>query len=135
MCPRLIRKKKEAIDPAKLIPELSNPNELRPFPSQLTLTYGLVKVKNKKGILKEQKVHKGKVRSISVDPSGKVLASADENGTVALWDVSTAKLLKKYVVETGVSCVAWNKFDGLSLLSFCNQEYVYLLNPKLLKRS
>lgn len=135
MCPRLVRKKKEVSDPSKLIPELTNPNELRPFPSKLALSYGMVKVKNKKGVFKEQKVHSGKIRTISVDISGKVLASSDESGIVALWDIETTKLLKKYILEEEVACVEWNKLEDLSLLSFSSQEYIYLLNPKILRRS
>ena len=87
MCPRLVRKKKEVSDPNKLIPEITNPNDLRPFPSKLALSYGMVRVKTKKGVYKEQKVHSGKIRSISVDVSGKVLASSDESGILALWDI------------------------------------------------
>lgn len=134
MCPRLVRKKKEVSDASKLIPEITNPNELRPFPSRLALSYGMVKVKTKKGVFKEQKVHSGKIRSISVDISGKVLASCDEAGTVALWDIETTKLLKKYIVDEEVAYVEWNKLEDLCLLSFCSQEYVYLINPKILRR-
>ena len=47
----------------------------------------MVKVKTEKGIFKEQKVHSGRIKSISVDCSGKVLVSSDGSGVVALWDI------------------------------------------------
>ena len=44
MCPRMLRKKKQLVDDAnKLIPEITDPNDLRPFPNHLALEYGFVR--------------------------------------------------------------------------------------------
>lgn len=54
LLPRM-RKKKLDIDPESLLPTLPKPEELRPFPTQMTIEY---------------KGHKSRVRSISINANG-----------------------------------------------------------------
>ena len=68
LCPAKIRrKKKEKVEPEALVPNLPHPRELRPFPEEQMLLF---------------KGHEGRVRSISVSPSGQWLVSCGEDKTV-----------------------------------------------------
>ena len=59
LCART-RRRKLQMDPDSLLPKLPPLRDLRPFPSQNTMTF---------------KGHRGRVRSISVSPGGQWLAS------------------------------------------------------------
>ena len=72
LCPRVLKKKVNISDPQMLIPELPQPSDLKPFPTQLSIEY---------------KFHKTCVRSISVSPCGNYLASGDEEGNVVIWHI------------------------------------------------
>jgi ribosome biogenesis protein ERB1 len=39
MCPRMLKKKVNITDPNALIPQLPSPNDLKPFPSTLSIEY------------------------------------------------------------------------------------------------
>ena len=70
LCPAKIRrKKKEKVEPEALVPNLPHPRELRPFPEEQMLLF---------------KGHEGRVRSISVSPSGQWLVSCGEDRTVRI---------------------------------------------------
>lgn len=68
-------------DPNMLIPELPSPNDLKPFPTVVSMDFNF---------------HKSCVRSISISPCGRYLASGDENGNIVVWDIRTSNILKKY---------------------------------------
>jgi ribosome biogenesis protein ERB1 len=72
MCPRLLKKKANISDPSKLIPELPSPNDLKPFPTRLSVEYCF---------------HTTCVRSISISPNGLFLASGDESGNLIVWNL------------------------------------------------
>lgn len=78
LLPRL-RKKKLDIDPESLLPQLPKPEELRPFPTQVGITY---------------EGHSNRVRSISVSKNGQYLASCDEEGLLIVWDVDTGRKVR-----------------------------------------
>ena len=68
LCPAKIRRKaKQKIEPEALVPNLPHPRELRPFPEQEVLLF---------------EGHQGRVRSVSVSPSGQWLVSCGEDKTV-----------------------------------------------------
>lgn len=92
MCPRA-RINRVKMDPQALIPKLPKPEELRPFPSILTLEY---------------KGHTGNVRSLSLDPRGQWLVSGGDDGTVRLWEVSSARCFREWKFDEVIECVAWN---------------------------
>lgn len=79
LLPRL-RKKKLDIDPDSLLPQLPKPEELRPFPTQVGITY---------------EGHSTRVRSISVSKNGQYLASCDEGGLLIVWDVDTGRKVRQ----------------------------------------
>jgi ribosome biogenesis protein ERB1 len=93
MCPRMTRKKMNVTDPNILIPELPSPNDLKPFPTKESVEY---------------KFHKTCVRSISITSCGKYLASGDEDHNLIIWDVLTARILRKYKLANAITdCVEW----------------------------
>ena len=76
LAPR-VRRSKLNIDPESLLPKLPSPDELRPFPTVCATLY---------------RGHRGRVRSVSIDPSGVYLASGGDDGTVRVWAVSYTHL-------------------------------------------
>jgi ribosome biogenesis protein ERB1 len=97
LCPRA-EKVKLNIDPESLVPRLPLPKELRPFPTSTGVIY---------------LGHTGRVRAVSFDPSGQLLATAGDDGDVRVWDVESGRcVLRRAVVEAGndegVTRVAWN---------------------------
>ena len=91
LCPREARSRLD-IDPDSLIPQMPKPAELRPFPERLSLAY---------------KGHEGRVRALSVSPSGQHLLSSAADGTVRLWEVSSGRCLKVFAFGGEVASVAW----------------------------
>jgi len=120
LCPRVLKKKVNITDPSQLIPELPQPNDLKPFPTSVSIEY---------------KFHTTCVRSISVSACGSYLASGDEDGNVVIWDVQTTRILRKYKLENKViDCVEWNPSKDKCLLSVTNEELVYIIQPALYSR-
>ncbi|XP_053719580.1 ribosome biogenesis protein bop1 [Synchiropus splendidus] len=113
------RKMRVNVDPEDLIPKLPRPRDLQPFPTTQSLVY---------------KGHTGMVRSISVSPSGQWLASGSDDGTVRLWEVSTARCMCVVKVGGTVKCVAWNPNPSLSLLGVAVNSEVLILFPTLADR-
>ena len=91
LCPREARSRLD-IDPDSLIPQMPKPAELRPFPERLSIAY---------------KGHEGRVRALSVSPSGQHLLSSAADGTVRLWEVSSGRCLKVFTFGGEVASVAW----------------------------
>lgn len=84
ICPR-VQRKKINIAASQLIPDMPNPSELKPFPTKIAVEF---------------KGHNdSKVRSVSVSPCGKYVASGDEAGNVFLWDAQTGRIRQKYKFE------------------------------------
>jgi len=71
LCPRLMKKKINVEDPNALIPDLPSPEDLKPFPTQVSIDF---------------KYHDTCVRSISISPNGLYLASGDEDGNLVVWN-------------------------------------------------
>jgi ribosome biogenesis protein ERB1 len=95
-----------------LIPKLPSPKDLQPFPSSLAITY---------------KGHTGRVRSISVDPTGLWLASASEDNTLRIWEVNTGYCVKKWTFESSVNYVSWNPNKNISVLVVASGKFIYIL--------
>ena len=91
LCPRLTRSRSE-VDPETLLPKLPDPAALRPFPTSTAFTFD---------------GHTGRVRSLSVDPSGAYLASGSDDGTVRLWHVASGRCERSWAIGGPVRSVAW----------------------------
>jgi len=117
MCPRMTKKKMNVTDPNSLIPELPSPNDLKPFPINVSIDY---------------KFHTTCVRSISVSPCGRYLASGDEDHNVIVWDIYSTRIIRKYKLKNAVTdCVEWCTSNSNSLLAAVNEELVYVIQTQL----
>lgn len=120
MCPRLFRKKVNVSDPSKLIPELPSPNDLKPFPSQVSIDFNF---------------HTTCVRAIAVSPNGAFLATGDEDSNVVIWCVRTSKIVRKYKMSNKViDKIQWCPNASFSILAVANEEKVHLIAPGLSTR-
>ncbi|KAH9978053.1 BOP1NT-domain-containing protein [Lactifluus volemus] len=91
LAPRIQRAKLN-IDPNSLIPKLPSPNTLRPFPNYRSLNFAHAR---------------GRVRCISISPDGAWVVSADEEGTVSLWEVIVGREVKRWSLNEKVGAVEW----------------------------
>ena len=119
LCPRMLRKKTNLVDPNTLIPELPSPADLKPFPTKLSIEY---------------KFHETAVRSLAISPCGKYLASGDESSNLVIWDVKTARIVRKYKFENAVTdCIEWCP-GRYGVLAVTNDTDLYLIQPALSTR-
>ena len=120
MCPRLFKKKVNVSDPSKLIPELPSPNDLKPFPTQVSIDFNF---------------HTTCVRSIAVSPNGAYLASGDEDSNCVIWCVKTSKIVRKYKLRNKVvDKLQWCPNTDYYILAIANEENVHLIAPALSTR-
>lgn len=123
LAPR-VRKNKLNIDPESLVPELPSPKDLNPFPIYNSTTY---------------KGHTGRIRTLSIDPTGLWLATGSDDGTIKLWEILTGRevysvqVLSKDQLEEGdhVECIEWNPNKELGILAITAGEQIYLLCPPI----
>ncbi|CDK24735.1 unnamed protein product [Kuraishia capsulata CBS 1993] len=121
LAPR-VRRNKLNIDPESLVPDLPSPKDLRPFPIRTSTVY---------------EGHNGRVRAISIDPSGLWLATGADDGTVRIWEVLTGREVYRSVIidnveensEDHIEAIAWNPNSDLGLLAVAAADTVYLLCP------
>ncbi|KAJ2382507.1 Ribosome biogenesis protein erb1, partial [Coemansia sp. RSA 2603] len=91
LAPRML-KKKSLLNAEELMPRLPDPRDLRPFPATESLVY---------------LGHTGRVRSISVDPTGLWLLSGSDDGSVRLWELVTGRCARIWALGETVHTVAW----------------------------
>jgi ribosome biogenesis protein ERB1 len=115
LAPR-VRRSKLNIDPESLLPKLPSPDELRPFPTTCSTVF---------------RGHEGRVRSVSVDPSGTLIASGGDDGTVRIWEIVTGRLLwtKKLSSEDAVDVVRWRPGLDAVILAAAAGKALYFIVP------
>ncbi|KAI9713942.1 MAG: Ribosome biogenesis protein erb1 [Bogoriella megaspora] len=115
LAPR-VRHSKLNIDPESLLPKLPSPEELRPFPTACAT------------ILKG---HKGRVRSLDVDPSGNWVATGSDDGTVRIWNVDSGYQNWSNKLTSGepVNVVRWRPIKDSFILAAAAGETVYWIIP------
>jgi ribosome biogenesis protein ERB1 len=102
------------VDPEKLLPELPDPKDLRPFPEKLSFIY---------------KGHTGIVRSISVSPNGQYLATGCDDHMVRIYEVMTGRLMKRYDVHGVVQQVAFCPNRTLNFLAVSVDYTILFIVP------
>lgn len=115
LAPR-VRRTKLNIDPESLLPKLPNPDDLRPFPSHQTTIY---------------RGHEGRVRSVSIDPSGQFLATGGDDGFVRIWTIIDARQVwsVKLGMNDAVNVVRWHPSRDHLILAVAVGDSVYLASP------
>mmetsp|Transcript_5362 Transcript_5362/g.9859 ORF Transcript_5362/g.9859 Transcript_5362/m.9859 type:complete len:590 (+) Transcript_5362:2226-3995(+) len=108
LAPRVIRPKIN-VNPESLIPDLPDPETLRPFPSDLRMVY---------------RGHESPVLSMSFNPTGELLASSDNGGFLKLWDAYLGKCYVTKEYSQAVTSVAWN--PTFPLLAVSSGSTIYL---------
>ncbi|KAL7634217.1 UNVERIFIED_CONTAM: hypothetical protein RMT77_015547 [Armadillidium vulgare] len=97
------------------LPKFPDVKDCRPFPTLEALIF---------------EGHRSIVRTISVHPNGKYLASGSDDHTVRIWEVSTGRCLRTFEVEEVVLKVSWNPSNKLFLLGIAMGKMVVFLNPE-----
>ncbi|CAI4699758.1 ribosome biogenesis protein ERB1 [Saccharomyces cerevisiae S288C] len=122
LAPR-VRKNKLNIDPNSLIPELPSPKDLRPFPIRCSTIYA---------------GHKGKVRTLSIDPSGLWLATGSDDGTVRVWEILTGREVYRTTLiddeenpDYHIECIEWNPDANNGILAVAVGENIHLIVPPI----
>ncbi|KAF9544614.1 Ribosome biogenesis protein erb1 [Mortierella hygrophila] len=116
LAPR-VRKNRLNIDPESLIPKLPSPRDLQPFPTRLAIEF---------------LGHEGRVRSISVDPTGLWMASGSDDKTVRIWEISTGRCMATYHLDELVTSVVWGPSKEVAVLAVACGYKVGLILPEKL---
>lgn len=117
LAPR-VRRTKLNIDPESLLPKLPNPDDLRPFPSVQTTVF---------------RGHDGRVRSVSVDPTGSYLATGGDDGTARIWSIIDARQVwsVRFGSDDPVNMVRWRPGKEALILAIAAGDSVYLAAPQI----
>ncbi|KAJ9630837.1 Ribosome biogenesis protein erb1 [Taxawa tesnikishii (nom. ined.)] len=115
LAPR-VRRSKLNIDPESLLPKLPSPDELRPFPTVCATLY---------------RGHQGRVRSVSVDPTGVFVASGGDDGTVRVWDLLSGRELYRVRLspDEAVNAVRWRPSRDGMIIGAAAGETMYFIIP------
>jgi ribosome biogenesis protein ERB1 len=115
LAPR-VRRNKLNIDPESLLPKLPNPEDLKPFPTTCAAIF---------------RGQEGRVRSVSVDPSGIFVASGGDDGYVRVWELLTGRQVwnVKLSDEDAVDAVKWRPNREASILAAASGECIYMIVP------
>ncbi|KAJ5587895.1 Ribosome biogenesis protein erb1 [Penicillium hispanicum] len=117
LAPR-VRRSKLNIDPESLLPKLPSPEELKPFPTTCATVF---------------RGHKGRVRSLAVDPSGIWLATGGDDGTVRVWELLTGRQLWSAKVndDEAVNVVRWRPGKDAVILAVAAGDDIFLAVPPI----
>lgn len=123
LAPRMRRQRLEINDPDSLLPKLPSPKELRPFPTNSSITF--------------EHPNKLRVRSVAFDPRGQWLATGADDGRVRLWDVAIGRCVMVWDLHAGspnaerapVYNVEWCPSRSLSLFAACTAGKIMVVVP------
>ncbi|ODM21733.1 Ribosome biogenesis protein erb1 [Aspergillus cristatus] len=117
LAPR-VRRSKLNIDPESLLPKLPSPEELKPFPTACATIF---------------RGHKGRVRTLAIDPSGLWLATGGDDGTVRVWELLTGRQLWSVTLseEDPVNVVRWRPGKDAVVLAAAAGDDVFLAVPPI----
>eukprot|EP01112_Ceratiomyxa_fruticulosa_P021997 TRINITY_DN793_c1_g1_i1.p1 TRINITY_DN793_c1_g1~~TRINITY_DN793_c1_g1_i1.p1 ORF type:complete len:839 (+),score=244.60 TRINITY_DN793_c1_g1_i1:148-2664(+) len=114
LAPRLRVMRRHFTDPNELLPDLPAPKDLRPFPTTEAMKFV---------------GHKGRIRSISIHPSGEWLASGGNDRMLRVWEVTTGRLMGEWDVGGKIYCVAWNPNPSLHLIACGVENKLVFVTP------
>lgn len=118
LAPR-VRKNRLNIDPNSLLPKLPRPEDLKPFPTVCQTIF---------------RGHEGRVRTLSVDPSGCWLATGGDDGTVRVWEILTGRQVwsARLSSDEAVNVVRWRPTKDAFILAAGAEEDIYLMIPPVI---
>ena len=118
LAPR-VRRSKLNIDPESLLPKLPSPEELKPFPTACATVF---------------RGHKGRVRTLAVDPSGVWLATGGDDGTLRVWELLTGRQIwsVKLKEDESVNVVRWRPGKEVVVLAAAAGEDIFLTVPPII---
>jgi len=108
-------KTRTRVDMEALMPQLPKPAELRPFPTTEMMQYN---------------GHVGRVRCVTVDPTGQWMASGGDDKTVRLWEIQTSRCVQVWHFDDIVQAIAWNPNKSISLIAVATESTLFLVSPK-----
>lgn len=104
-----------------MVPKLPSPKDLRPFPTQQSISYiG----------------HTARIRNLSIHPSGLFILSGSDDGSLRLWEVLTGRCLFMWQFKETIHAVAWNPSSEMWLfaVSIGDGEVLLVVPPRLASR-
>ncbi len=118
------RKNKLNINPDSLIPTLPSPKDLRPFPIRCSTIF---------------RGHEGRIRTVSIDSTGKYLATGGDDGTLRVWGVIDGRELWRIRLvnkgendeEDNVESIEWNPNSSDGIIACAVGEHIYLIVPPI----
>ena len=119
LAPR-VRRSKLNIDPESLLPKLPDPEELKPFPSTCATLF---------------RGHTGRVRTLSIDPSGVWLATGGEDGYTRVWELLTGRQVWNVDLKTAstgpeaVNVVRWRPDKETFILAVAIGDQIHFCVP------
>ncbi|PGH06188.1 ribosome biogenesis protein ERB1 [Blastomyces parvus] len=118
LAPR-VRRSKLNIDPESLLPKLPSPEELKPFPSACATLF---------------RGHRGRVRTLAIDPTGMWLASGGDDSTVRVWELLTGRQLwsVKLSDEDPINVIRWRPGKDAVILAAATGDSIHLIVPPIL---
>lgn len=101
-----------------MIPKLPSPKDLRPFPTHESISYV---------------GHTGRIRSLSIHPSGLFALSGSDDQTVRLWEVATGRCLFMWKFDATIHALSWspNADMWLFVISIGDGEVLLVVPPRL----
>lgn len=122
LAPR-VRQNKLSIDPDSLVPELPSPRDLRPFPLRCSTIY---------------KGHSGRIRTVSISPSGLWLATGADDGSVRIWEILSGRQVFflqavdiKENPDDKIDSIDWHPDSLTPILAIAASESILLVVPPI----
>ncbi|PRP75644.1 ribosome biogenesis protein bop1-like [Planoprotostelium fungivorum] len=110
---RMKPKPKKYFSMEQLLPDLPKPEELRPYPTSLSIIY---------------EGHTKKVRCVSVDPTGQWIVTGSDDKTARIWEVSNGRCCHLFHFDEPVVHVAWNPNPSKHVIAIATDTYLFIAN-------
>ena len=111
LVPRALKKRMN-VDKESLLPKLPSPADLRPFPMRVSVKF---------------EGHTKLIRTMSIDCSGRFLATGSDDGYCLVWCVRTGRPVRRLKLGHACQSVAFSPTD-VNVLAVASESDLYILN-------